>query len=139
MDTNSKEWLDWSFKETKKLQKLKTDEDLLTYFCDQLAERRNRWKILLEEGCNDPSNTDGCNIWLVRNHIINCRKNILMLCLTRNYPIPDCFYEPSPPKVDRLYMANLHPSDESQKRRIERLSVWNNDLTDEKPFIPLSV
>lgn len=138
MTTDDKEWYEWSFKNDKKTHKLKTDEELLQYYCAELMTAHAHWLSLLEKGCNDPFWTDGTNINLVRNHIIFYRKTIINLCHMRNLVVPECYYEPVPPKVDENYMANLHPTDEHQVKRLDRVRWNGQELTSEKPYLDLT-
>lgn len=86
----------------------------------------NRQKFINENGCNDPSWTDGCNMNLVRNHILYYKKKISEICGQEGFVIPEEYYIPTPPEVDNSFMANLN-----QKERVERLSQYGNVLTTE--------
>lgn len=79
----------------------------------------NRWKFINENGCNDPAWPDGCNMNLVRNHIIYYKKKIYELCNQEGFPMPEEYYLPTPPEVGNNFMANL-----KQKDRVERLRQY---------------
>lgn len=106
---------------------------MLDYYCAKLMEAHAHWLNISENGCNDPGYPDGTNMNLVRNHTIYYRKKILFLAEYMGTSIPDCYYEPVPPKVDNNYMANLNPKDEQQKKRVENLSMTEKVLTNKKP------
>lgn len=138
MTTNDKEWYEWTFKSDKKHHKLKTDEELLQYYSAELMKAHADWLNVLNNGCNDPFWTDGCNINLIRNHVIYYRIQIINLCLIRNLEVPVCYYEPVPPKVDDHYMADLNPNNEHQIKRLERIRLHGKEPTSEKPYLDLT-
>ena len=84
----------------------------------------SRWKFINENGCNDPAWPDGCNMNLVRNHILYYKKKISELCSQDGFSMPEEYYIPTPPEVDNNFMANL-----KQKDRVERLRKYGNVLT----------
>lgn len=55
---------------------------------------------LYRYGGSDPFWSDGCNLNLVRNHILYYKNQ-----LKEMNPIPEAFYKETPPEVDQSYMA----------------------------------
>lgn len=88
-----------------------------------IVDSINRWKFINENGCNDPTWPDGCNMNLVRNHILYYKKKITELCGQEEFSIPEEYYLPTPPEVDNNFMANL-----KQKDRVDRLRQYGNVL-----------
>lgn len=88
-----------------------------------IVDSINRWKFINENGCNDPAWTDGCNMNLVRNHILYYKKKISELCSREGFIMPEEYYLPTPPEVDNNFMANL-----KQKDRVDRLRQYGNVL-----------
>ncbi len=82
-----------------------------------------RWDSINENGCNDPAWPDGCNMNLVRNHVIYYKRRILEICSQEGFAVPEEFYFPVPPKVNDNYMANL-----DQKDRVKRLRQYGSVL-----------
>ncbi|MFA6730001.1 MAG: hypothetical protein WC152_01040 [Candidatus Izemoplasmatales bacterium] len=69
----------------------------------ELQKDHERWVYLYEHGGSDPFWSDGCNLGLVRNHIINDRRRIEENYAPEDYP--DIYFKEIPPEVDRDYMA----------------------------------
>lgn len=122
----------------KRKGRIKTPEDLLNSYCEKLQERRERWDELVEHGCSDPCWSDGMNMHLVRNHILYYKTNIRELCLACGLELPECYFYPAPPEVDRNYMAIENSTDEFHIKRIQRLKDRGEILSFEKPSIPLT-
>lgn len=66
---------------------------------NRLAERYARWEKEHRDGCVDPNWSDGVNLNLVRNHIINFKRQILHTCDNFNLPIPAIYYRALPPEM----------------------------------------
>ncbi len=92
-----------------------------------IADSINRWKFINKNGCSDPAWADGCNMNLVRNHILYYKKKISEICSQEGIEIPEEYYLPTPPEVDNNFMANL-----KQKDRVERLRQYGCVLVTEK-------
>ncbi|MBO5208048.1 MAG: hypothetical protein J6B68_01750 [Lachnospiraceae bacterium] len=107
--------------------KNKTIQEHLIEYRESILEELEHWKCLNENGCNDPFWSDGCNMNLVRNHIIYYKNEIAKLCGMSGMALPEEYYCPLPPKVDNNYMANL-----KQKERVRRLMQMGNALTTRK-------
>lgn len=89
-----------------------------------IVESVSHWKSIKENGCHDPAWADGCNMNLVRNHILYYKKKISELCSIEGFRIPEEYYLPTPPEVDNNYMVNLE-----QKDRVKRLRQYGSVLT----------
>lgn len=72
-------------------------------YAAELQKDHERWVYLYEHGGSDPFWSDGCNLDLVRNHIINDRRRIEENMSPEDYP--EIYYKEIPPEVDRDYMA----------------------------------
>lgn len=91
---------------------------------EQIVGQIERWKDINKNGCNDPSWADGCNMNLVRNHIIYHKGVICGLCNENNISLPEEYYLSTPPEVDNNYMANR-----KQQERVKRLEAYGRRLT----------
>lgn len=65
----------------------------------------SRWDEIYSNGCRDPCWTDGCNLNLVRNHIISYRKQIESYCAEKSVESPPILLRELPPKLNSDYMA----------------------------------
>lgn len=99
----------------------------LNTLCEEIIKSLEQWKDINDHGCNDPFWEDGCNMNLVRNHIIYFRRQIEDICIEKGLVLPEEYYLPIPPAVDEHYMANLR-----QKERVERLRQMGRNLTTKK-------
>lgn len=107
---------------------VKKDKDSdLECLRNDIIQEIKRWNDINENGCNDPFWPDGCNMNLVRNHILYYRKSILEICIEHNVLLPEEYYIPVPPEVSAHYMANLN-----QKERVERLRITDGNITTKK-------
>ena len=95
---------------------IQTTEDKVKECCQSIYREIEHWKAINQNGCNDPFWSDGCNMNLVRNHIIYYQCQIYEACTENQLPLPEEYYLSIPPEVDNNYMANL-----KQKPRAERL------------------
>ena len=66
----------------------------------------SRWESLYQYGGSDPFWSDGCNLNLVRNHIINYKRLITETMPPEQYP--EIYFRDTPPEVDRDYMARAN-------------------------------
>nr|DAE80103.1 MAG TPA: hypothetical protein [Caudoviricetes sp.] len=95
---------------------IQTAEDKVKEYCQCIRREIEHWKDINQNGCNDPFWSDGCNMNLIRNHIIYYQSKIREACTENQLPLPDECYLSIPPEVDNQYMANL-----KQKDRVERI------------------
>lgn len=84
--------------------------------CQNVRDEIAQWKQINQNGCNDPFWPDGCNMNLVRNHILYYQRKIAKICTEMHLPYPEEYYFSLPPEVDMNYMANLN-----QKDRVKRI------------------
>lgn len=63
------------------------------------------WHEIAEHGCSDPFWEDGCNLNLIRNHIIWLRGQINEQAEEEMKPIPREFYWALPPEVPNTFMV----------------------------------
>lgn len=84
--------------------------------CQCIRREIEHWKDINQNGCNDPFWSDGCNMNLVRNHILYYQRKISEICAEKNLPYPEAYYFSVPPEVDNFYMANL-----KQRDRVKRI------------------
>lgn len=96
--------------------KKKTPEQTIKALVEDIIREVGAWEHKNENGCSDPFWPDGCNMNLVRNHIIYAKYRITEICAVNKIPIPEEAYLPVPPMVDDYYMANL-----KQKRRVKMI------------------
>ena len=73
-----------------------------------------RWDYLYTEGGSDPNWADGCNLNLIRNHIIYHKRKMEEL----QY-FPDIYYRKLPPRVDNSYMAHADKIRTQAKKSLE--------------------
>ena len=97
--------------------KEKTVEERVSECKKNIIDELAQWKAINENGCNDPFWSDGCNMNLVRNHVIYYKRELARICEESGLTLPSEYYLPLPPEVDNQYMANL-----DQKERVERLT-----------------
>lgn len=83
----------------------------------ELISAYSRWKHLYKFGGQDPFWEDGCNMNLVRNHIIYYKKEIEKYYTPEEYPAE--YYSPLPPKVDYKFMARKNEILENAKKSLE--------------------
>jgi hypothetical protein len=93
-----------------------------TDYIAELQKDHERWAYLYEYGGSDPFWSDGCNLDLVRNHIINDRRMIEETMSPEDYPA--IYYKEIPPKVDQDYMAR---SDEIRANARKSLARYKAD------------
>lgn len=110
------------------MKKEQNPEERIATLTANILQSQEHWKDIQKNGCNDPFWSDGCNMNLVRNHIIHNKTTIAEICLESGLSLPAEYYTPTPPKVDDNYMANL-----KQKERVERLRQSGSILTNQCP------
>lgn len=93
-----------------------------------ITDSIRRWKHLSINGGSDPFWCDGCNMNLVRNHVIYHKQMMIEICDTENLDLPAEYYLPLPPVVPNGYMANA-----KQEERIRKLQAFGHTLVFKKP------
>ncbi len=107
-----------SEKKTKKISSPKSEYERLL---NSLEERYARWHHIHENGCNDPTWSDGCNMNLVRNHIINYKRQLKTLCEEHDLELPEVYHRELPTEVDSDFMANTELIDENARKALSIL------------------
>lgn len=87
-------------------------------------ESYERWQHLFTNGGQDPFYSDGGNMELVRNHIIDYKRQIKEYCEELNQELPSEYYKELPPEVDNDYMAR---ADEIRENARKSLEVYKRD------------
>lgn len=95
----------------------------LNKLVSSLEARFDRWEHLKKYGGQDPNWEDGYSMNLVRNHIINYKKQIEEYCEEKEIEIPDIYYRETPQKTDNKYMAR---ADEIRKNAKIALSKYKD-------------
>jgi len=104
--------------------KKESPEKILKKLIESLNERYERWESLYKYGGSDPTWSDGCNMRLVRNHIISYKNQIKELCEEFNQPLPEIYHRELPPEVDNNYMAR---ADEIRINAKKSLEIYKAD------------
>ncbi|NYB73874.1 hypothetical protein HZF24_06940 [Sedimentibacter hydroxybenzoicus DSM 7310] len=86
---------------------------------EELKERYEHWNHLKQYGCQDPFWEDGCNMNLVRNHIIYIKRQMEEQGIQS-----ELLDKEIPPEVDRTYIAR---ADEIRKNANKSLSIYKKD------------
>lgn len=81
---------------------------------EQLKQEYDRWEYLYTHGGQDPFYSDGCNLELVRNHIIYRKRE-----MEQSGKLTDAYYRELPPEVDRNYMARADEIRENARKSLE--------------------
>lgn len=85
-------------------------------YIEELAERFDRWDEIYQNGCNDPSWSDGVNLNLIRNHILYYKKAIEESM--KDNALPDIYYRETPPEVDNSYIARTEEIRQNAKHTL---------------------
>jgi hypothetical protein len=86
---------------------------------EELISEYERWNHLYTHGGQDPFWSDGCNMSLVRNQIINTKRK-----MENSGKLTDTYYQELPPEVDRNYMAR---AEEIKINAFKSLSIYKKD------------
>ena len=101
--------------------------DEITARREYARRERARWHEIFAFGCNDPAWTDGCNLNLVRNHIIAALTGLQNLGV-------DVSDEWVPPKVDNGLMV---PTGKWYESRYRHFAQTGQRVRKASPEIPL--
>ena len=88
----------------------------------ELQKSFERWEHLRVDGGSDPGYSDGSNMNLVRNHILNAKRRIEENMMPEEYP--KVYYRETPPEIDRNYMAR---ADEIRANAKKSLEIYKAD------------
>ena len=118
--------------QTKKRAKRKRagPEEQLAAEISGCEEEYRHWKLLYEEGGQDPLYADGVNLSLTRNHIVYHKRKIEELCAELGRVKPEIYYRELPPEVPYDYMAQ---ADSIRKQALDAL----RDYESSKSYIAL--
>ena len=83
----------------------------------EIKERIERWEHIRIHGCSDPSWEDGCNMNLVRNHILYGKSQCQALLFPEDYPVE--YFLETPPEVNNKYMARGKEIRERSQKSLE--------------------
>ena len=72
----------------------------------KITDSAERWKRINENGCNDPFWSDGCNMNLVRNHIIYFKRLMRELNEAEGVELPKEYETRIPPEVENDFMVD---------------------------------
>lgn len=92
---------------------------------DELRKDYDRWNFLYVNGGSEPFWSDGSNLNLVRNHILNDKRRCKELL--EESELPEEFFLPTPNEVDQNYMANPEEIREKAKKSLEEYEI-NEDF-----------
>jgi len=84
-----------------------------------LTDSHARWEHIYKYGAGDPNWEDGCNLNLVRNHILIARRKLEAL----EY-FPEIYNREVPPKIEPKYMAR---ADEIRENAKQSLTMYYKD------------
>lgn len=119
--------------ETAKKKREKTARELIDEYSADISREIAEWQDIAENGCNDPFWSDGCNMSLIKNHILYYKRIIAELCEENGLPLPSEFFLPTPPDVSPNYMANI--TSDNAKARLARITAGRSNcrIVTEKP------
>ena len=89
---------------------------------EELQKSFDRWDELYQNGGSDPFNSDGSNLYLVRNHIIYWKDKITEQYVQKDYP--PIYDRETPPEISFDYMAR---SDEIRANAKCSLILYKQD------------
>ncbi len=81
----------------------------------------SRWDEIYSNGCRDPCWADGCNLNLVRNHIISYRKQIESYCAEKSVEKPPILLRELPPKLSNDYMVKAEQIREGVRKFLTKI------------------
>lgn len=91
----------------------------------QVQESYESWNHYHERGGTDPTWTDGCNMNLIRNHILFDKRQIEEICAENNMDLPDAYFRPMPDRVPDGYMAR---TEEIMEHARASLACYEEDV-----------
>ena len=112
----------------KKRSRKQSPEELLNEAVANHESSFESWQSYREFGGQDPFWADGCNMNLIRNHIIYYKRQISELCEQNGLEIPKCWERELPPLMDIDYMAQPDKIREGAKEALIRMYSVPNSL-----------
>ena len=101
----------------KKTRQSKKNQVTVESIVRQIEDSYNTWDAYMNGGGSDPTWEDGCNMNLVRNHIIYYRQQLLGMCSEDQ--LPEIFNRELPPEVSNKFMAHPDRIREDAQRALE--------------------
>ena len=101
----------------KKTRQSKKNQVTVESIVRQIEDSYNTWDAYMNGGGSDPTWEDGCNMNLVRNHIIYYRQQLLGMCSEDQ--LPEIFNRELPPEVSNKFMAQPDRIREDAQRALE--------------------
>ena len=111
----------------KKRSRKQSPEELLNEAVANHESSFESWQSYREFGGQDPFWADGCNMNLIRNHIIYYKRQISELCEQNGLEIPKCMERELPPQMDVDYMAQPDKIREGAKEAFEKMNHRRHD------------
>lgn len=108
----------------KKRSRKQSPEELLNEAVANHESSFESWQSYREFGGQDPFWADGCNMNLIRNHIIYYKRQISELCEQNGLEIPKSWERELPPLMDIDYMAQLDKIREGAKKALEKMKGY---------------
>lgn len=99
-------------------------EKELKNYTNSIILASSMWEKQYANGCSDPFWPDGCNLNLLRNHIIYSKRKIKELCEQNHISISEEYYLPIPPYLNNNYFAN--PNSERAKKIVKNYGQCAN-------------
>lgn len=94
----------------------------LESLCEDIHRNVAVWKRYRDKGGSDPFWTDGDNMNLCRNHIIDDRRRIEEIITTDGIDPPDELLIPVPPEASTDFMAHRLSAAERKRLRLPAVS-----------------
>ena len=88
------------------------------------AAEYKQWHRYHEYGGQDPSWPDGCNMMLIRNHIIYYKRQMKDLCEQIGCELPECYEKELPPEVNSNYMARPDDIRDGARIALEKMEQY---------------
>lgn len=105
------------------MKKKSPAEELKSLAADIETEIK-RWNVYFTQGGQDPTWPDGCNMNLIRNHIIYDKMRIDEISKEHGLEYPQEYDYPTPQEVENSFMAR---SDEIRANALKSLAVYEAD------------
>jgi hypothetical protein len=86
-------------------KKLKSTEELISGYSQELLKYYLSWKDIYDNGCTDPGYSDGVNIDQERAHIMISKERLEEIIGDKFHLYPDWYFYPTPPRLPFKFMA----------------------------------
>lgn len=105
----------------------------LESLCEDIRTNVTVWKRYRDKGGSDPSWTDGDNMNLCRNHIIDDRRRIEEIIARDGIEPPAELLIPVPPEVSAEFMAHRLSAAERKRLRLPAVSKRKSEYNENQP------